>query len=603
MTRTDSFRVPPQLSRIRQAREHFLAGRPLPDGVPGDLGSAWRRASFFGVRPDLAAVPAAPTGPDAPLPAAARPVLERLAPTLETGDRSVIVADERCRVLCWLGRRSQHTLRRDLSEEAVGHNSAALALRRGGRAEVHGPEHFLDLWQDVSAVSVPLRLPGAARALGTVTVVSGLCADRGPHPDAALVEATAAAIEAGLAGRAPHPPERLILDAFLRESAGGQPAVALDGRSRLVSEEAARLLSPEALRGLERYAAALLGGDVPEAHAGDGAPGSRPDSAPEIRLGEGLVARPVPVRQADAVVGVVAVARADAAGRATRRPVAAGPAGALAGDSVPWRHAVDRAVDLARTPGPLLLTGERGTGKTALGRAVLRGPDGATEPLTVDAASAPDGELEDLRPYLTSHQDRRGRTDDRITRPLLLRHVERLGQRDVAALIALLEARPELPLVVTRTPGTEIGPCLSRLLDTMAARSVTLPPLRERPEDLTALLSHLTPAPAPGHPRLTWTLDAVQALERHSWPGNVTQLAHLVREMAWHRRATGPVRRDELPDAVREQPASRHLGTIERAERETILEALRTHGGNKARAAAALGIARATLYRKLRGYR
>ncbi|MFG2223223.1 helix-turn-helix domain-containing protein [Streptomyces sp. NPDC048644] len=601
MTSTDSFRVAPQLSRIRQARAHFLAGRPLPDGVPGDLVSAWRRASFFGVRPDLAAVSAAPTGADAPLPAAARPVLERLAPALEAGDRSVVVADERCRVRCWLGCGSARTLRRDLSEEAVGHNSAALALRRGRRAEVHGPEHFLDLWQDVSAVSVPLSVPGAARAAGTVTVVSGLC--QGPHPDAALAEATAAAIEAGLAGRAPHPPERLMLDAFLRAGAGGQPAVALDGRSRLVSEEAARLLSPEALRGLERYAAALLNGDAPEAHAAAGDPGC-PDSGPEIRLGEGLVARTVPVRRAASVVGVVAVARAAAPGRAARRPVAAGPAGALAGDSVPWRHAVDRAVGLARTPGPLLLTGERGTGKTMLGRAVLRGPDGAKEPLTVDAASAPDGELAELKPYLTVHHDHRGqRPGDRIARPLLLRHVERLGQRDVAALIALLEARPELPLVITRAPGTEIGPCLARLLDTMAARSVALPPLRERPEDITALLSHLAPAPTPGHPPLTWTLDAVQTLERHAWPGNVTQLAHLVREMARGRRAAGPVRRDELPDAVREQPASPQLGTIERAERETILEALRTHGGNKARAAAALGIARATLYRKLRGYR
>jgi transcriptional regulator of acetoin/glycerol metabolism len=42
---------------------------------------------------------------------------------------------------------------------------------------------------------------------------------------------------------------------------------------------------------------------------------------------------------------------------------------------------------------------------------------------------------------------------------------------------------------------------------------------------------------------------------------------------------------------------------MERAERAAILEALRLNGGNKARTAAALGIGRATLYRKLRGYR
>ncbi|MGI5452445.1 helix-turn-helix domain-containing protein [Streptomyces sp. CA-249302] len=73
--------------------------------------------------------------------------------------------------------------------------------------------------------------------------------------------------------------------------------------------------------------------------------------------------------------------------------------------------------------------------------------------------------------------------------------------------------------------------------------------------------------------------------------------------MTEHRRATGPVRRAELPDPVREGPAPRPLSPMEHAERAAILEALRLHGGNKARTAASLGIARATLYRKLRGYR
>src|SRR5207245_9472271 len=95
---------------------------------------------------------------------------------------------------------------------------------------------------------------------------------------------------------------------------------------------------------------------------------------------------------------------------------------------------------------------------------------------------------------------------------------------------------------------------------------------------------------------------ALRALEQHSWPGNVTELAHFVRSLAEHRRAAGPVRRAELPDPVREGPAKRHLSPMEHAERTAILEALSRHGGNKARAAAALGIGRATLYRKLRGY-
>ncbi|MFE1798941.1 helix-turn-helix domain-containing protein [Streptomyces sp. NPDC059517] len=132
---------------------------------------------------------------------------------------------------------------------------------------------------------------------------------------------------------------------------------------------------------------------------------------------------------------------------------------------------------------------------------------------------------------------------------------------------------------------------------------MALPALRERPDDIRELLAELTPRPAPGQPPLTWTLDALHALERHTWPGNVTELAQLVRALAEGRRTVGPVRRAELPDPVREGPPARPLSPMEHAERTAILEALRSHGGNKARTAAALGIARATLYRKLRAYR
>lgn len=62
------------------------------------------------------------------------------------------------------------------------------------------------------------------------------------------------------------------------------------------------------------------------------------------------------------------------------------------------------------------------------------------------------------------------------------------------------------------------------------------------------------------------------------------------------------MRPEELPNAVRGGAGWSPTGSLERAERDAILEALRTHGGNKARAAKALGIARATVYRKLRSY-
>ncbi|MGI5380017.1 helix-turn-helix domain-containing protein [Streptomyces sp. CA-251387] len=559
---------PPALAPLRQARQRFLKGRPLPDGVPDDVVAAWRRARFFGVRPDLEgpARESADRPVDSPLLQAARPVLARLAPALDSGRSALVLTDERLRVLWSAGSAPGDDACRDLSEREVGHNSAALALRTRRRAEVHGPEHFLDVWQDVSAVSVPLLSPDTGQPLGTVTVASALCAGCRPHPGAALAEAAAMAVEAELRARA-RAAERVLLDAYERAARGRERAVvALDGRNRLVSEAAVRLASPQVLEALERGARAWARG------TGESYAISLPDGA-------GCTVEVTPVRHEGRALGLVAVLAPHPGEPAPPRP-----ASSLVGSSVPWRHALARAAGLVRTAGPLLVVGERGTGKTTLALELLDG----TAALVVDAAESASVDLKD---------------DTWVgDRPLLLRHAERLAQPDIAALNSLLEERPDVHLVATYTPGTSPGPCLQRFLDTLAARSVTVPALRERPEDIRELLPALAPRPAAGCPPLTWTLDALRALEQHPWPGNVTELAHLVRALASGRRACGPVRRNELPDPVREGPAGRSLSPMELAERSAILEALRRHGGNKARAAAALGIARATLYRKLREY-
>ncbi|MFE6617715.1 helix-turn-helix domain-containing protein [Streptomyces sp. NPDC057740] len=574
---------PPALAPLRHARERFLTGRPLPDGVPDDVVAAWRRARFFGVRPDLDGSLRELTHPvDSPLLEAARPVLTRIGSALDTGRSALVLTDERLRVLWSAGSAPGDDACRDLSERAVGHNSAALALRTRRRAEVHGPEHFLDVWQDVSAVSVPLLSPETGRPLGTVTIASGLCPGCRPHPGAALAEAAATAVEAELRARA-RTAERALHDAYERAARGRDRAVvALDGRNRLISEAATGLASPQVLEALERSARAWGRGGT-----GDGSGESYDIALPEDA---GCTGEITPVRHEGRAVGLVAVLapRPEEPVRTAPRP-----GSALVGASVPWRHAVAQATALARTSGPLLLVGERGTGKTTLALELLDG----TAPLVVDAAESPGlpGTGEDAASWL-GYWARAG------DRPLLLRHAERLAQPDVAALNSLLDERPDAHLIATYTPGTSPGPCLQRLLDTLGARSVTLPALRERPEDIRELLPALAPGPAPGSPPLTWTLDALRALERHPWLGNVTELAHLVRALASRRRVRGPVRRGELPDPVREGPAGRNLSPMELAERAAILEALRRHGGNKARAAAALGIARATLYRKLREY-
>ncbi|MGW0610962.1 sigma-54-dependent Fis family transcriptional regulator [Streptomyces sp. NPDC002788] len=568
MTTTDPSPTATARPSLRLARERFLSGSPLPAGVPEEVVAAWRRARFFGVPHDLKEPAADPVRPlESALLGAARPVLDRVVPALGPDRSLLVLTDERLRVLWTAGSAPGLEAWTVLAEQEVGNNSAALALRTRGRAEVHGPEHFLDRWQDVSAVSVPVLGPENGQVLGTLTVASPLCTARGPHPQAALAEAAAAGVESELRARAGRA-ERVLLDAYLRAVRGQDRAVAaLDGRHRLISDAARRLLTPEVLGVLERTAVGARDTDV--------------TGSAELPEGAGCTARITPVCQDGTAIGVVAVLEPldDPAA-----PSASSPPVALTGSSVPWRHAVGRAVELARSREPMLLTGERGTGKSALARELL-GPG----PVQVADAAQDTGLDRALSAWPAE-------------RPLLLRHAERLAQPGVAALNSLLDTHPDTRLLVTCTPGAPVGPCLQRLLDKLSARSAILPPLRERTEDIRELLPALTPRPAPGQPPLTWTLDALRALEMYAWPGNVTELAHVVRALAEQRRLSGPVRRAELPDAVREGPASRPLSPMEHAERAAILEALRRHGGNKASAAAALGIGRATLYRKLRGY-
>ncbi|MER7478129.1 helix-turn-helix domain-containing protein [Streptomyces sp. NPDC126510] len=570
MTTTDPSPTATARPSLRLARERFLSGRPLPLGVPEEVVAAWRRARFFGVPHDLAEPAAGPPLTGEPtLLGVARPVLDRIVPALGEGGALLLLTDERLRVLWKAGSAPGFGACPVLSEQEVGNNSAALAVRTRGRAEVHGPEHFLDRWQDVSAVSVPVLGPESGQVLGTLTVATPLSAAGTPHPQAAFAEATVTAIETELRARAGWD-ESVLLDAYVRAARGPDRAVtALDGRNRLVSEAAQRLVTPEVLGVLERTALHARESDV--------------TGYAELPEGAGCTARVTPVRVDGRTIGILAAL--DPLDDPAPKASASSPPVALTGSSVPWRHTVGRAVQLARSREPLLLTGERGTGKSALARELF-GPG----PVQV-ADAARDTGLDQALPGWRSD------------RPLLLRHAERLAQPGVAALNSLLDQHPDTRLLITYTPGSPVGPCLQRLLDKLSARSVTLPPLRERAQDVRELLPALTPRPAPGQPPLTWTLDALQALERYPWPGNVTELAHVVRAIAEHRRVSGPVRRAELPDAVREGPAARPLSPMEHAERAAILEALRRHGGNKARAATALGIGRATLYRKLRGYR
>jgi PAS domain S-box-containing protein len=138
-----------------------------------------------------------------------------------------------------------------------------------------------------------------------------------------------------------------------------------------------------------------------------------------------------------------------------------------------------------------------------------------------------------------------------------------------------------------------------------------VPPLRERPEDIATLARHFLSLKAADK---VFTVDALDALQAHPWPGNIRELRNLVAKLAMateDRQITGTEVVAELcGEATSGQglAAAAHasgavpLGNLENMEEQMIIRALEQTGGHRAHAAEQLGISRRTLSRKMREY-
>jgi transcriptional regulator with PAS, ATPase and Fis domain len=136
--------------------------------------------------------------------------------------------------------------------------------------------------------------------------------------------------------------------------------------------------------------------------------------------------------------------------------------------------------------------------------------------------------------------------------------------------------------------------------------TIAVPPLRDRGEDVLDLancfLEQVCRRQGRELPRLS--CGALAALRRHTWPGNVRELRNCMERVAM--LATDPVVRSEnilrTLENSRREPVDRPVLPLAEVERDMIENALRHFGGNRTRAAVALGISRRTLQIKLKRY-
>ena len=149
------------------------------------------------------------------------------------------------------------------------------------------------------------------------------------------------------------------------------------------------------------------------------------------------------------------------------------------------------------------------------------------------------------------------------------------------------------------------GKFRSDLYHRIAEFQLSVLPLRERLEDIPVIAQYFLRKHLPS---ADFSPEAIEALQQYSWPGNVRELRNVVLNTALSAKPqTATIQARDLPPSicqVREiVPASGFSGDLRDMERQMILQALESNGGNQATTAKQLGISTRTLRRKLQKYR
>ncbi len=278
---------------------------------------------------------------------------------------------------------------------------------------------------------------------------------------------------------------------------------------------------------------------------------------------------------------------------------------------------VDRA---APTDANVLIVGENGTGKELIAQALHRAsPRGEEAMVSVDVGAIPETLLESelfghtQGAFTGADKARSGRLLAAHGGTLFLDEIGNLPASAQAKLLRVLETREVTPLGSDASTPVDIRlVCATNsnlnenfredLRYRINTIEIPLPPLRDRREDIPRLIEHFIEMHARKYRLATKQPNeaAIQALLTHDWPGNVRELSHAIERALI--LAEGDVLAVDDFGLARSTASGTSLDLKEH-EQQLVEMALERHGGNISRAADALGITRAALYRRLDKYR
>ncbi|OBJ06457.1 sigma-54-dependent Fis family transcriptional regulator [Mycobacterium colombiense] len=578
------------------AREKFLsvesldAARSLDEDIlrPSVLDS-WRRSQALRVHTDRVELPyVREPNRGSRLARAAAPVLHRVTDDLAAQAVSVVLTSTDGVVLERTAAEVSILNALDtvslipgysLAEEVAGTNGIGTALETGRPAFIRGGEHYVAMFTGFACAGSPIRDPITRRVIGAVNL-SCLANESDPLL-LALATSAGRHIEDRMRVQA-HEGETALLEAYLQQTRRSTSGVlAIGGDVVLMNPYLRRTLDGHEQTALLEHASDLLSCTL--------------SGTALAVLPSGRVAKVSTADRSTTGSGRANVVfHVDLSTETSSHPPQSGRLAhiripGLAGRNSAWLRCCKQVRQCCRDREWVMLEGERGSGRTRLAQAVGQyvKSDRTVRVMRAETYASAASFVADLA-TLSGDEDF----------AVVIANVDDIDKDTLESITSMLAARAGRGWIAATTSGATSSAAIKQLLP-LFTHTVTVPALRHRIDDLEELVPLLLREITRGAD-VELAPDAMRQLSRLPWPGNVSQLRRVLTETVARQRS-GIISADKLPPECRS--VTRHkLTPMEALERDAIVRSLQDNGDNKQEAARALGMSRATIYRKLNRY-